>query len=47
MSIKKINITWVIIFLGLGLILLGINLGEAKLFLEKGIKICLDCVGIG
>lgn len=47
MSLKKLNLAWVVIFLGLGLMLLGINLGEVRLFWEKGIKVCLSCIGIG
>jgi len=47
MNVKKNNITWVVIFLGLILILLGINLGEVRFFWEKGIKVCLSCIGIG
>ncbi|MDI6687521.1 MAG: CD1871A family CXXC motif-containing protein [Desulfobacterales bacterium] len=36
-----------LIILFLVLILLGINLGEVSTVMEKAIKICLDCIGIG
>ncbi|MBU4463179.1 MAG: hypothetical protein L6247_07470 [Desulfobacteraceae bacterium] len=38
---------FLLIILFLILILLGINLGEVSIVMEKATKICLDCIGIG
>ncbi|NLJ33798.1 MAG: thioredoxin [Firmicutes bacterium] len=37
------------VFLGIGLLLLMVGLlrGEGVLVLEKGINICLECMGLG
>ena len=35
------------IAVGLGLMGLGISLGEMEVVLEKAINICMECIGIG
>jgi hypothetical protein len=43
---KKINPFLLVLFFSL-LIVVGINTGEVPAMLEKAVKICLSCIGIG
>jgi len=43
---KRISPFLLIIFFSL-LIVAGINAGEVPAMLEKAVKICLNCIGIG
>lgn len=36
-----------VLFIGLGLLLFGIYRGEVNVVLQKAIRICLECIGIG
>jgi len=44
---RKINLTWFFIFLGLFFIIFGLYFGEVKILLKKATNICLSCMGIG
>ncbi len=39
--------TYVLLAFFLLLLILGINLGEVDAVFEKGVAICLSCIGIG
>lgn len=39
--------TYVLLVFFLLLFILGINLGEVDAVFEKGVAICLSCIGIG
>jgi hypothetical protein len=41
------KISYFLLVLFLILMVMGINLGEVEAVLEKGISICLSCIGIG
>ncbi len=48
MSAPKLNLLRVLVLItALVLIVIGITRGEAAVVLEKGIRICLECIGIG
>ncbi len=36
-----------ILFLSVGMIYYGYNNGEVKVVLDKAIRICMECIGIG
>ena len=38
---------FLLLLLSLLLLVIGLNKGEASAVLEKGIKVCLSCIGIG
>jgi hypothetical protein len=38
---------WVLLALGIVFIFIGIFRGEPGLILQKAIRICLECIGIG
>lgn len=40
------RITYILLLLFLILLVIGINTGEVEAVLEKGISICLSCMGI-
>ncbi len=40
-------ISYLILLLFLALFVLGINLGDVDGVFEKGVAICLSCIGIG
>ncbi|GAU09163.1 CD1871A family CXXC motif-containing protein [Desulfoplanes formicivorans] len=40
-------ISYLVLFFFLVLFILGINLGEVDSVFEKGVAICLSCIGIG
>jgi hypothetical protein len=44
-KIRPISLVLMIVFGTL--LVLGINLGEVRVVLEKATKICLSCIGIG
>ena len=46
---KKVSLTVsaVLLAAGIAMLLFGIFRGEAETVLEKAIRICLECVGIG
>lgn len=47
-KILKSRVTsFVIIAISIGMIYYGYNNGEAKVVLEKAIRICMECIGIG
>jgi len=41
------RLPWVLFTVFLGLMVVGLILGEYKTVLEKAITVCLDCIGIG
>jgi hypothetical protein len=43
----KRKLPWVLLGLFLGLMIVGLLLGEYKMVLEKAVTVCLDCIGIG
>ena len=48
MSAPKLNLLRAaILVIAVMLIVIGITRGEATVVLEKGIRICLECIGIG
>jgi hypothetical protein len=46
-KMKKRNLPFLLMILSALLIVLGINLGEVSAVVDKAIKICLSCMGIG
>ncbi len=46
MKLKK-YLSVLFLILGILLIALGIARGESEVVLEKAVKICLECIGIG
>ncbi len=47
MPSRSLLISWILLFLFLILFVVGINLGEVDGVFEKGVAICLSCIGIG
>lgn len=45
--LKSRALSVVIVFISIAMIYYGYTNGEAKVVLEKGIRICMECVGIG
>jgi hypothetical protein len=45
MSLKRIQ--FMLLFLGVVFLVVGISRGEAAAVLMKAINICLECIGIG
>ncbi len=43
----KRRLPWILLGLSLGLVAVGLLLGEYKAVLEKAVTVCLDCIGIG
>lgn len=43
----KRRLPWILLALSLGVMVVGLLLGEYKTVLEKAITVCLDCIGIG
>lgn len=43
----KIIIRWGILILAACFIILGIATGEPVLVLQKAVRVCLECIGIG
>jgi hypothetical protein len=41
------KLPWILLGLFLGLMVVGLLLGEYKITLEKAVTVCLDCIGIG
>ena len=44
---KKAGVQILFLLLGLGFLACGVMRGEADTVLNKAIKLCLECVGIG
>ena len=47
MKIKKYLPTILLIIAAVGLIVVGIALKQPQSVLEKAVKICMECIGIG
>ena len=48
MSERRVKlIRWGLLCAAVALIVIGLTQGEARTVLEKGIRICLECIGIG
>jgi hypothetical protein len=47
MAPKKSTLPFVLILLFALFLAIGINLGEVSSVLEKAIRVCLSCMGIG
>ena len=47
MSLGKRRLPFVLLLFFVGLLVLGINLGEAGAVFEKAVTVCLACIGIG
>ncbi len=48
MTQEKIRmVRLVLLVVGIALIAAGLTRGEALIVLQKGVKICLECIGIG
>jgi hypothetical protein len=43
----KRKLPWILLVASLGVMLVGLLLGEYRTVLEKAITVCLDCIGIG
>jgi hypothetical protein len=43
----KRKLPWILLAASLGVMLVGLLLGEYRTVLEKAITVCLDCIGIG
>ena len=43
----KRRLPWVLLAISLGVMAVGLLLGEYRTVLEKAITVCLDCIGIG
>ncbi|MGZ5425467.1 MAG: CD1871A family CXXC motif-containing protein [Candidatus Aminicenantales bacterium] len=43
----KRRLPWVLLAVSLGVMAVGLLLGEYRTVLEKAITVCLDCIGIG
>jgi hypothetical protein len=43
----KRRLPWILLAVSLGIMVVGLLLGEYKTVLEKAITVCLDCIGIG
>jgi hypothetical protein len=41
------NLPFLVFLLFVCLLVLGINLGEVPVVLEKAVNLCLSCIGIG
>ena len=41
------KLPFILFAVSLGLLVLGITLGEVPVVLEKAVSICLSCIGIG
>jgi hypothetical protein len=44
---KTVLITWALLALSIVLIVLGVLRGEASAVLNKAVKVCMQCIGIG
>ena len=47
MFLKSRALSAVIIFISMAMIYYGYSNGEAKVVLDKAIRICMECIGIG
>ena len=47
MTTRSRQTPFLILLFFIGLLILGINLGEVPVVLEKATSICLSCIGIG
>ena len=47
MKVKRLNLSLCLFLLGTLMIWLGVLRGEHHTVLEKAIRICLECIGIG
>ncbi len=43
----KRKLPWILLTVFLGLMTVGLLLGEYRTVLEKAVTVCLDCIGIG
>jgi heme/copper-type cytochrome/quinol oxidase subunit 3 len=43
----KKKLPWILLTVFLGLMIVGLLLGEYRTVLEKAVTVCLDCIGIG
>jgi len=44
---KKRRLPWIVLGVSLGLLIVGLLMGEYRAVLEKAVIVCLDCIGIG
>jgi len=47
MTASPRHLSFFLFFLFLCLLVLGVNLGEVPVVLEKAASVCLSCIGIG
>lgn len=45
--LKSRTLSLVIVFISMGMIYYGHTNGETKVVLDKAIRICMECIGIG
>lgn len=45
--LKSRGLSWSLVLLGCVMMFIGVNNGEVKVVLEKAIRICMECIGIG
>jgi hypothetical protein len=44
---KTVLITWALLAVSIVLIVFGVLQGEASAVLNKAVKVCMQCIGIG
>ena len=45
--LKKEYLSFLILLVSVFMIIYGFNRGEVKIVLDKAIRICMECIGIG
>lgn len=41
------GLSWALVLSGVVMMFIGVNNGEVKVVLEKAVRICMECIGIG
>jgi len=44
---RRKRLSWVLLLISIGLIVIGVGVGEYWSVLEKAVTVCLSCIGIG
>lgn len=40
-------VTWILLFLAVGMLVYGAAAGQAEAVFTKAVKICMECIGLG